>query len=95
MSEPKHALNTDTNNNKNEDTNNNPNDNTNIGAATAFKNRAWLQHYNDACPPEIDFADLTLVDNYVENLKITGIAMPPGFSDNRRRMRNLISRSAR
>ena len=73
MSEPKHALNTDTNDNRNEDTNDNPNnnrnENRNTGEATAFKNRAWLQHYNDACPPEIDFADLTLVDNYVENLK--------------------------
>lgn len=39
------------------------------GAATAFESRAWLQHYNVACPPEIELAEITLVDNYIENLK--------------------------
>ncbi|MDK4251537.1 long-chain-fatty-acid--CoA ligase [Corynebacterium propinquum] len=39
------------------------------GAATAFESRAWLQHYNEACPPEIELAEITLVDNYIENLK--------------------------
>ena len=39
------------------------------GTEYAYEKRAWLQHYNDICPADIDLAEITLVDNYIENLK--------------------------
>ena len=37
---------------------------------SAYESRAWIKHYSDWTPATLDYGDKTIVDYYVNNLRI-------------------------